>query len=433
MKFDFTGAGLPSGALPKEWEILRKESLEALRTLVEGTGPGQEYRGWLDLPRAYDRNEFRRIQQAARKIQEEVEVFVVIGIGGSYLGARAVYEALRNPYEKKGPELIFAGCHLSSAETADLLDYLKEKPFAINVISKSGTTTETGIAFRLLRNLLEDQVGRDLAKKRIFVTTDGEKGALKTLADDQGYEQFLIPEAIGGRFTVLTAVGLLPLAVGGVDIEKLMAGAAKGRGVYLEMDFEKNPALAYASCRSFLGRRGIAIEILATFEPRLRSLQEWWKQLFGESEGKEGKGLFPASASNTTDLHSLGQWIQEGPPNHMETFLWVEKPPRDLLIPYEAANLDQLNYLEGKSLHEVNEKALLGTMKAHQDGGVPTILLTLEDLSPESIGELLYFFEASVGISAYLLGVNPFNQPGVEFYKKNMARLLGKPDAERNL
>lgn len=445
MEFDFSGTGLfcnesllkgdlaqSQSRFDQERKKIREESRSALRTLMEGTGPGSEFRGWIDLPLADNEEEERRILATAERLRGEVEALVVIGIGGSYLGARAIYEALKNPFSsslKEGlPELIFAGYHLSSEETCDLLDKLKGKNFAINVISKSGTTMETGICFRLLRRLLEKQLGKDLARKRIFVTTDRGKGALKALADKKGYEKFVIPENIGGRFTVLSAVGLFPLAVGGVDIAKLLEGARKGRETDLLSDFEKNPALVYAFCRNYFYRQGMAIEILLAAEPRLRFFQEWWKQLFGESEGKEGKGLFPASASITTDLHSLGQWIQEGPKNHMETFLWVEEPKRDLSIPREAEDFDRLNYLEGKGLHEVNEKALLGTIQAHRDGGVPTILIRIKDLSPESLGQLIYFFEASVGISAYLLGVNPFNQPGVEQYKKNMGRLLGKPE-----
>lgn len=408
----------------------KERTEKAFETLLQGTGAGSDFTGWVDLPEAYDRAEYDRIKQAAKKIRSQGQALVVIGIGGSYLGARAVVEAFRPLYGPADFEILFAGNHLSAEATHQLLTYLKGKEFSINVISKSGTTTEPGLAFRLLRDLLRSQVGEEGLKERIFVTTDRARGALKTLADGAGYETFVVPDAIGGRFTVLTAVGLLPIAAAGVEIDALMEGARAERAVLLHAPFEENPAMQYAAMRNLLREDGKKMEILVAYEPFLRFFQEWWKQLYGESEGKDGKGLFPTSVMNTTDLHSLGQWIQEGPSLHFETVLWVKKAPHDLTMPSDSDDLDKLNYLAGKVLHEINYNAMLGTMQAHVEGQVPNLLIELEEWTPYELGRLIYFFELAVGISGYLLGVNPFNQPGVEFYKTNMFRLLGKPGYE---
>ena len=425
MKIDFSNAGF-------DREFQEKKALvqEALQTLVKGEGEGSDFTGWIKLPRDYDKEEYRRIKEAAKKIQGHSQVLVVIGIGGSYLGARAVVEAFSPIYETGKVQVVYAGNHMSTEVTAQLLDYLKDKDFSINVISKSGTTTEPGLAFRLFRDLLEEKVGKEGLKDRIFVTTDRAKGALKNLADWSGYEEFVVPDDVGGRFTVLTAVGLLPIAVAGIDIDALMAGAHKGMDLYLNEDFDKNPALQYAAMRNVMVDQGKFMEILVAYEPFLKYFQEWWKQLYGESEGKEGKGLFPASVMNTTDLHSLGQWIQEGPRIHFETVLWIKKAGKEVLIPSDADNDDKLNYLAGRDLHEINRNAMLGTLQAHVDGQVPNIYLELEEWTPEVMGQLIYFFEVAVGVSGYMLGVNPFNQPGVEFYKANMFKLLGKPGYE---
>lgn len=425
MKLDVSQASQPKALADKKEVVLK-----ALETLVGKTGAGNDFLGWVDWPEQYDKNEYARIKDAAMRIREEVEALVVIGIGGSYLGARAVIEALSPSYDRKGPEILFAGNHLSAEEMAELLAYLRGKRFAINVISKSGTTTEPAIAFRHCKALLEETVGKEKAKSLIFATTDRARGALKTLADSEGYETFVVPDDIGGRFTVLTAVGLLPIACAGIDTDALFEGARRMRSIALQSDFEKNPALQYAASRLAQMDAGKSIEILVCYEPKMRYMQEWWKQLAGESEGKDGKGLFPASVGNTTDLHSLGQWIQEGPRIHFETVLWFDKAVNDVKIPGDAENLDGLNYLAGKTMHYVNEQAMLATKKAHVDGGVPNHLLCFERLDAEQLGELLYFFEVVIGVSGYAAGVNPFNQPGVEYYKKNMFHLLGKPGFE---
>lgn len=410
-------------------DSMEDRALQAYDTLLGGEGPGHEFTGWIDLPIDYNKEEFARIKEAAKRIQEDSEVLLVVGIGGSYLGARAVIEALRPAFAKTQPEVLFTGNQLSGALVQELLDYLQDKKFSINVISKSGTTTETALAFRLFRKLLEDQVGEEEAAKRIYVTTDKEKGALKELADQQGYEEFVVPDEIGGRYSVLTAVGLLPIAAAGMDIDRLMEGAQAGRDKYLVRDFAKNPAMAYAASRMKLyEEEDQAIEILVSYEPKLRYFQEWWKQLAGESEGKDGKGLFPASVGNTTDLHSLGQWIQEGPKNHFETVLWFKAREADQLeVPEDEENLDGLNYMAGKTLYEVNQSAMLGTREAHIEGGVGNILLTFDPICEETLGEVIYFFEMAVGLTGHMMGVNPFNQPGVEFYKTNMYKLLGRP------
>ncbi len=410
-----------------ELDSQKDKALQAFDTLLSKSGPGNDFLGWIDLPVNYDREEYARIKKAAKKIREDSEVLLVIGIGGSYLGARAVIEAFSNSYKKQKPEIIFAGNQLSALESCELIEYLQDKKFSINVISKSGTTTEPAIAFRIFKNLLEEKLGKEEAKSRIYVTTDKARGALKNLADREGYEEFVVPDDIGGRFTVLTAVGLLPIAVSGVDIDSLMKGAAEAREEYLQKDFDKNPALQYAAIRKALYDDGNALEIMVTYEPKLSYFQEWWKQLYGESEGKDEKGLFPASVKNTTDLHSLGQWIQQGPKNHFETVLWVKESANDVEIPFDEENADNLNYLAGKGLHEVNYNAMKGTLSAHVDGQVPNIVITMDKLDPEELGRLIYFYELAVGVSGYMLGVNPFDQPGVEFYKSNMYKLLGKP------
>lgn len=415
----------------KELEGLKEKALKAFDTLVNGDGPGNDFLGWINLPENYDKEEYDRIKEAAKKIRDKNDCLLVIGIGGSYLGARAVIEALSPSYDRKKPEILFAGNHLSGIETAELLEYVKDKDFSINVISKSGTTTEPAVAFRLFRDLLVDKYGKEEAKDRIFVTTDKAKGALKTMADQEGFETFVVPDDIGGRFTVLTAVGLLPIAAAGIDLDELMAGAREMRELALKKDFEKNPALSYAASRYLLNQEGKDIEILVAYEPKLAYMQEWWKQLAGESEGKDGKGLFPASVGNTTDLHSLGQWIQEGPRIAFETVIWINEVNKDEKIPADEANLDGLNYLLGKTVHQVNEQAMLGTRLAHIEGNVPNILIRMDDLSARSLGKLIYFFEITIGVTGYMLEVNPFNQPGVELYKSNMFTLLGKPGYEK--
>ncbi len=411
----------------KELDKQKDKALQAFDTLVGKNGPGNDFLGWIELPVAYDKDEYARIKKAAKKIREDSEVLLVIGIGGSYLGARAVIEAFSHSFKKPEPEIIFAGNQLSALESHELIEYLQDKKFSINVISKSGTTTEPAVAFRIFKNLLEEKLGKEEAKSRIYVTTDKARGALKGLADREEYEEFVVPDDIGGRFTVLTAVGLLPIAVSGVDIDSLMKGAEEARQDYLKRDFDNNPAIQYAAIRKALYDAGNAMEIMVTYEPKLSYFQEWWKQLYGESEGKDGKGLFPASVKNTTDLHSLGQWIQQGPKNHFETVLWVKESKNDVKIPFDEENADNLNYLAGKGLHEVNYNAMKGTLSAHVDGQVPNIVITMDKLDPEELGRLIYFYEVAVGVSGYMLGVNPFNQPGVEFYKSNMYKLLGKP------
>lgn len=416
-----------------ESELMATQVEAALGLLREKNGPGSDFLGWLQHPETYDREEFARILDAARAIREEAEVLVVIGIGGSYLGARAVIEALRSPFSVRegGCEVIFAGYNLSGHYAAELSRYLKTKRFAINVISKSGTTTEPAVSFRLLKAQLEAQVGRDEAKKRIYVTTDRSRGALKTLAEREGYPCFVVPDDIGGRYSVLSAVGLLPIAAAGLDIEALMSGARDAMERCRETDWRKNDACRYAMARNLLLRRGYEIEILVNYEPGLHFISEWWKQLYGESEGKCGRGLFPAAVDNTSDLHSMGQYIQEGRRVLTETVLWVDEMPADLRIETEADNLDGLNFLAGKTVSEVNRKAMQATALAHVDGGVPNLMLRMEKLDERHIGELIYFFEFACALSGYLNAVNPFDQPGVEAYKKNMFALLGKPSYEK--
>jgi len=401
------------------------------------TGPGSEFSGWIDLPTSFDQGEFQRIKEAAAHIQSESDALVVVGIGGSYLGARAAIEALSHPFynqlpksKRKTPEIYFAGKDLSPSYLTGLLDLLGEKDFSVNVVSKSGTTTEPAIAFRVLRGLLEERYGKDGARRRIYATTDRSRGALKQLATSEGYESFIIPDDVGGRFSVLTAVGLLPIAVSGINLDQLMAGAAAGVEDYAMASLELNPAYQYAAARNALYRKGKSIEMLVTYDPALRSTSEWWKQLFGESEGKDQKGIFPAAVEFTTDLHSMGQWVQDGRRTLFETVLDVVTPKTDLTIGSDPANTDGLNFLAGGSMDQVNRKAMQGTLLAHSDGGVPNLVVTLPALTEYHYGQLLYFFEKACAVSGYLLGVNPFDQPGVEAYKQNVFALLGKPGFE---
>lgn len=406
---------------------IKGEVLKADELLKNREGKGSDFLGWIDLPENYDKDEFERILKAAEKIRNNSDVLIAIGIGGSYLGAKAINDALLNSYEKAKPEVIFVGNHLSSLEMYELLEYVKDKDFSINVISKSGTTTEPAIAFRIFKEALENKYSKEEARERIFATTDREKGALKTLATNMEYETFVVPDDVGGRFSVLTAVGLLPLAVAGVDIRKLMEGAKFERKLALEREFEENAELQYAAIRNILYRKGKEIEILVNYEPKLRNVAEWWKQLYGESEGKVEKGLFPVSVGFTTDLHSLGQMIQDGPKNIFETVISVKQPKIDIEIKKDEEDLDGLNYLAGKTVDYVNKKACEATIEAHVTGKVPNIVLEIEKIDEYNLGRLLYFFEYAVGVSGYVLGVNPFDQPGVEEYKKNMFRLLEKP------
>lgn len=404
----------------------------------KGTGAGSDFRGWLDLPSNYDKEEFARIKKAAEKIREDSEVFVAIGIGGSYLGARAAIDFLNNTFynmltkeQRNGaPQVIFAGNSISSTYLADVLNLIGDRDFSINVISKSGTTTEPAIAFRVLKEKLIAKYGEEEAKKRIYATTDRAKGALKTEADAEGYEEFVVPDDIGGRFSVLSAVGLLPIAVAGGDIDQLMKGAEDASKEYTDADVNKNDAYKYAALRNILYQKGYTTELLENYEPTLQYFGEWWKQLMGESEGKDQKGIYPSSANFSTDLHSLGQYIQEGRRDLMETVINVEKPNHDIDIPKEAENLDGLRYLEGRTMDEVNKKAYQGVTLAHNDGGVPVMTLNIPDQTAYTLGYMIYFFEAAVAVSGYLNGINPFNQPGVEAYKSNMFALLGKPGYE---
>ena len=411
-------------------KTLEKEVIQSHKVLKGKTGAGNDFLGWFDLPVAYDHREFSRIEQAADRIRKQSQVLLAIGIGGSYLGARSAIEMLKKYFGNEGCEVIFVGNHISSTYVKQLLDYLKDKDFSINVISKSGTTTEPAIAFRIFKDALEKKYGKDEARKRIYATTDKAKGALKTLADTEGYEEFVVPDDVGGRFSVLTAVGLLPIAAAGVDIEEMMEGAKAAYLDYAEEDPKKNDALKYALIRQALYRSGKKIEMLVNFEPKLNYFAEWWKQLMGESEGKDGKGLWITSAAFTTDLHSLGQMIQDGERTIFETVIAVEKPEEEVVIEATEDNLDGLNFLAGKTMDYVNKMAMEGTAIAHVDGGVPNIRVTIPEISAYEYGYMVYFFELACGVSAYTEGVNPFNQPGVELYKKNMFGLLGKPGYE---
>lgn len=413
---------------------------QAKEKLVAKSGAGNDFLGWIDLPVDYDKEEFVRIQKAAEKIRKDSEVLLVIGIGGSYLGARAAIEFLRHSFAnvvskeiRKSPEIYYVGNSISSTYIKHLIDVVGDRDFSINMISKSGTTTEPAIAFRVFKEILEKKYGKEEAAKRIYATTDKAKGALKNLATEEGYETFVVPDDVGGRFSVLTAVGLLPIAVSGADIEKLMEGAAAGRKEALENDFAENGALQYAAIRNILLRKGKTIEVLANYEPSLHYVSEWWKQLYGESEGKDQKGIFPASVDLTTDLHSMGQFIQDGNRILFETVMNVETSKEEIIINEEPVDLDGLNYLAGKTVDFINKSAMNGTILAHTDGNVPNLIVNIPEQNEYYLGQLFYFFEFACGISGYLLGVNPFNQPGVESYKKNMFALLGKPgfEAER--
>lgn len=420
-----------------EVELMKKLTLDAKELLVSKTGAGNDFLGWIDLPEAYDREEFARIKKAAEKIQSDSEVLLVIGIGGSYLGARAAIEFLRHSFYnvvskeiRKTPEIYFVGNSISSTYLKHLIDVIGDRDFSINMISKSGTTTEPAIAFRVFKEMAEKKYGKEEAARRIYATTDKEKGSLKGLATEEGYESFVVPDDVGGRFSVLTAVGLLPIAVSGANIDELMAGAAEGRKMALEASFEENDALQYAALRNILLRKGKSIEILANYEPGVHFVSEWWKQLYGESEGKDQKGIFPASVDLTTDLHSMGQFIQDGARNLFETVINIETSREEIIIGTEPVDLDGLNYLAGKTVDFVNKSAMNGTILAHTDGQVPNLMVHVPEVNEFYLGELFYFFEFACGVSGYLLGVNPFNQPGVESYKKNMFALLGKPGYE---
>ena len=406
---------------------------EINQELVEKSEDESEFLGWLNLPTEYDKKEFERIKKSAKKIKEDSDILLVIGIGGSYLGARAVIEALHSSFSQmkdEKPHIIFVGNNLSPDYVNDVIEVLQGKDFSINVISKSGTTTEPAIAFRIFREILEGKYGIKEARKRIYVTTDKKKGALKQLADSEGYEQFVIPDDVGGRFSVLTAVGLLPIAASGLNIDKLMEGARIAEDRYSDTSLEYNQCYQYAVARNLLYERDKSVEMLVSYNPRMHYFIEWWKQLFGESEGKDGKGLFPAGAEFTTDLHSLGQYIQEGRKILFETVIDIEKSNTDITINMDEDNLDNLNYLYGKKLSYVNKMAMEGTLKAHSEGNVPNIVIHIDRLDEETLGELIYFFEKACAMSAELLEVNPFNQPGVEKYKTNMFKLLKKPGYE---
>ncbi|MEG1303494.1 MAG: glucose-6-phosphate isomerase [Lachnospiraceae bacterium] len=433
--FDYSKAGKFVQA--HEIQYMSNLVLGAKETLISKTGAGNDYLGWIDLPVDYDKEEFTRIQAAAKKIVSDSEVLLVVGIGGSYLGARAANDFLGHCFAnsvskeiRKAPEIYYVGNNISSTYMKHLIQVIGERDFSINIISKSGTTTEPAIAFRIFKKMIEQKYGKAEAAKRIYATTDKARGALKGLAMEEGYETFVVPDDVGGRFSVLTAVGLLPIAASGADIGQLMAGAAAAREEALNREFETNGALQYAAIRNILLRKGKTIEILANYEPSLHYVSEWWKQLYGESEGKDQKGIFPASVDLTSDLHSMGQFIQDGNRILFETVLNIETSHDEILIEKEPADLDGLNYLVGQSLDFVNKSAMNGTMLAHVDGGVPNLQINIPQKDEYCLGQLLYFFEFACGVSGYLLGINPFNQPGVESYKKNMFALLGKPGYE---
>ncbi|MCR5675076.1 MAG: glucose-6-phosphate isomerase [Lachnospiraceae bacterium] len=420
-----------------EIAMMENQVGSAAKILKDRSGAGNDFLGWIDLPVAYDKEEFARIKEAAKQIQSDSEVLIVIGIGGSYLGARAAIEFLRHSFYnvvdrsvRKTPEIYFCGNSISSTYLQDLLDVVGDRDFSVNMISKSGTTTEPGIAFRVFKEKLIGKYGKEGAAKRIYATTDKAKGALKQEADAAKYAEFVVPDDVGGRFSVLTAVGLLPIAVSGADIDELMKGAAEGRKLALETPYAQNDALLYAALRNILYRKGKSVEVLANYEPSVHYVSEWWKQLYGESEGKDQKGIFPASVDLTTDLHSMGQFIQDGARIMFETVIHVEKSRHSLTIPSEESNLDGLGYLAGKTVSFANDAAMNGTILAHTDGQVPNLMVHVPEMNEFYLGELFYFFEFACGVSGYLLGVNPFNQPGVESYKKNMFALLGKPGYE---
>ena len=420
-----------------EVENMKKLACDAKELLVSRNGAGNDFLGWIDLPVNYDKEEFSRIKKAAEKIQGDSEVLLVIGIGGSYLGARAAIEFLRHSFYnivdksvRKTPEIYFVGNSISSTYIRHLMDVIGDRDFSINMISKSGTTTEPAIAFRVFKEMLEKKYGKKEAASRIYATTDRAKGALKKVADEEGYETFVVPDDVGGRVSVLTAVGLLPIAVSGADIDKLMEGAASGREMALNAPFEENDAVKYAALRNIMLRKGKGVEILANYEPAVHYVSEWWKQLYGESEGKDQRGIFPASVDLTTDLHSMGQFIQDGARIMFETVINVETSREEIILNEEPVDLDGLNYLAGKSVDFVNKSAMNGTILAHTDGQVPNFMVNVPEVNEYYLGQLFYFFEFACGVSGYMLGVNPFNQPGVESYKKNMFALLGKPGYE---
>lgn len=421
----------------EEVESMKKIAEDAKKVLVDKTGAGNDFLGWIDLPVNYDKEEFDRIKKAAKKIQEDSEVLIVIGIGGSYLGARAAIDFLRHGFYnnvskeiRKTPEIYYAGNSISPAYLQGLIDVVGDRDFSVNIISKSGTTTEPAIAFRIFKEMLEKKYGKEEAAKRIYATTDKSKGALKGLATAEGYESFVVPDDVGGRFSVLTAVGLLPIAVSGADIDKLMEGAASGREKAINNAFEENDAMKYAAIRNILLRKGKSVEITANYEPSLHYFGEWWKQLYGESEGKDQKGIFPAAVDLTTDLHSMGQFIQDGSRIMFETVIKIEETDAKIIIDKDPEDLDGLNYLAGKDMDFVNKSAMNGTILAHTDGNVPNLLVSVPKQNEFYLGELFYMYEFACGVSGYILGVNPFNQPGVESYKKNMFALLGKPGYE---
>lgn len=422
----------------EEVKSMSKLVLDAREQLVSKTGAGNDFLGWIDLPENYDKDEFKRIQASAEKIKNDSEVLLVIGIGGSYLGARAAIEFLRHSFYntvskeiRKTPEIYFVGNSISSTYINHLIQVIGDRDFSINMISKSGTTTEPAIAFRVFKKIMEEKYGKAEAAKRIYATTDKARGSLKNLATEEGYESFVVPDDVGGRFSVLTAVGLLPIAVSGADIVKLMEGAQAGRKQAIEASFEDNDALKYAAIRNILLRKGKGIEIMANYEPGVHFISEWWKQLYGESEGKDQKGIFPASVDLTTDLHSMGQFIQDGSRNIFETVINIETSREEIILEKEPVDLDGLNYLAGKTVDFVNKSAMNGTILAHTDGNVPNTVINIPQVDEFNLGQLFYFFEFACGVSGYVLGVNPFNQPGVESYKKNMFALLGKPGYEK--
>ncbi|MBR5236633.1 MAG: glucose-6-phosphate isomerase [Clostridia bacterium] len=422
---------------PKELEKIAEQVKAAHETLTNKTGAGSDFLGWVDLPKTYDKEEFARIKVAAEKIRKTAEVLIVIGVGGSYLGAKAAVEMLSNSFynlqgegERKAPQILFAGTSTSSVYLSDLYNLVKDKEICLNVVSKSGTTLEPAIAFRVFKELMEQKYGKAGAKERIFVTTDKERGALKKLSDEEGYETFVVADDIGGRYSVLSAVGLLPIAVSGADLDEIMRGAIDGFHAYADAELSNNICYQYAAVRNLLYQKGKTIEIMANYEPKLHFFAQWWKQLYGESEGKNHKGIFPVLADYSTELHSVGQYIQDGLRNLFETVLHVENVDEDVIIKEDADNIDGLNFLAGKSLSYINERAFQGATLAHHDGGVPSIIINIPKLNEYYFGKLVYFFEKACGISGYLLGVNPFDQPGVEAYKKNMYALLGKPGYE---
>ncbi|MCR4925206.1 MAG: glucose-6-phosphate isomerase [Clostridiales bacterium] len=418
----------------EELAALQKEVVEAHNTLTSKSGAGNDFLGWLDLPTNYDKEEFARIKAAAEKIKKDSDVLIVIGIGGSYLGARAAIEFIKSPnynvLKKDTPDIYFSGNSISSTALSELIQICDGRDFSVNVISKSGTTTEPAVAFRVFRELLEKKYGKKGAAERIYVTTDKEKGTLKGLADREGYQTFVVPDDVGGRFSVLTAVGLLPIAASGADIDALMKGAQQAQKELCDTDIEKNDCYKYAAIRNVLYRKGKSVEMIVSYEPAFQMMSEWFKQLFGESEGKDGKGLFPASAIFSTDLHSLGQYIQQGERIMFETVVDFKKPKQEIVINNDSENVDGLNFLAGKTMDFVNRKAFEGTILAHNDGGVPNLVLEVPEMNETELGYMIYFFEKACAISGYILKVNPFNQPGVESYKKNMFALLGKPGYE---